>query len=103
MTSGTDVLSFYRFANQPAAQREFVTLDYKRAMNQPSGGDYGRIYLAWWEVRNLRMVANIRTAFANKPGCRVLNIVGVSHKPYYDAYLGMMSDVKLVDAGQILK
>ena len=49
------------------------------------------------------MVGNIRAAFGNRAGARVLNIVGVSHKAYYDAYLDMMSDVKLVDAEQILK
>jgi hypothetical protein len=64
---------------------------------------YGRVYLAWWETRNLRMVSNIRAAFGNHPGARVLNVVGSSHKPYYDAYLAMMSDVTLVDAEDILK
>jgi Family of unknown function (DUF5694) len=103
LSSGDDVLELYRFMNQPAAQREFVTLDFKGAMNKPSPEDYGRVYLAWYETRNLRMVANIRAAFGNKPGARVLNIVGVSHKAYYDAYLSMMSDVQLVDAEQILK
>lgn len=103
LKSGSDVLTFYRFINKPATQREYVTIDYRRAMNTPSPENYGRQYLAWWEIRNLRMVSNIRSAFGNKPGGRVLNIVGASHKPYYDAYLTMMSDVKLVDAEAILK
>jgi hypothetical protein len=103
LSSGADVLELYRFMNKPAAQREFVTLDFKRAMNTPSPKNYGRVYLAWYETRNLRMIANIRATFGNKPGARVLNIVGVSHKAYYDAYLNMMSDVQLVDAEQILK
>ncbi len=103
LKSGADVLTFYRFINKPATQREYVTVDYRRAMNTPSPENYGRQYLAWWEIRNLRMVSNIRSAFGNKPGGRVLNIVGASHKPYYDAYLTMMSDVKLADAEAILK
>jgi hypothetical protein len=49
------------------------------------------------------MVANVRAAFAQRPGARVLDIVGVSHKAYYDAYLDMMHDVKLVDAEAVLK
>ena len=61
------------------------------------------MYFAWWEVRNLRMVANIRTAFGNQPSARVLNIVGISHKAHYDAYLDMMSDVRVVDAETVLK
>jgi hypothetical protein len=32
-----------------------------------------------------------------------LNIVGSSHKPYFDAYLGMMHDVALVDAEAVLR
>lgn len=103
MTTGDDVLALYRLTNQPTTQREFISIDYRRAMNTPSPENYGRIYNAWNETRNLRMVANIRAAFGNKPGARVLNIVGASHKPYYDAYLGMISDVKLIDADVILK
>jgi hypothetical protein len=49
------------------------------------------------------MVANIRAAFGNTPGARVLNVVGASHKAYYDAYLDMMHEVKLVDVGEVLK
>ncbi|WP_068072008.1 DUF5694 domain-containing protein [Novosphingobium lentum] len=103
MTSGAELLAFYRLINRPASQREYVTVDYHRAMSAHSPENYGRAYLAWWEVRNLRMVSNIRTAFANHPGARVLNIVGSSHKAYYDAYLDMMSDVTVIDAEQVLK
>jgi hypothetical protein len=49
------------------------------------------------------MVANIRSAFGNSPGARVLNIVGASHKAYYEAYLAQMSEVELIDMGEILK
>ncbi len=103
LKTGADMLTYFRFMNRPATQRDYVTIDYKRAINTPSPENYGRNYLAWWEVRNLRMVSNIRAAFGNRPGARVLNVVGASHKPYYDAYLSMMSDVKLVDAEVILR
>lgn len=103
LTTAVDLLDYYRFMNRPATQRAFIELDYRGAMNKPSPDNFGRIYVAWWETRNLRMVANIRAAFGARPGARVLNIVGASHKPYYDAYLGMMSDVKLVDAEAVLR
>lgn len=103
LKTGDDLLDYYRFMNRPATQREYVTIDYHKAMNTPSPENYGRKYVAWWEIRNLRMASNIRTTFGNRPGARVLNIVGASHKAYYDAYLNMMSDVKLVDAETILK
>ena len=103
MTSGAALLDYYRFINRPSSQRAYVDADFGRAMKAPSPENYGRAYLAWWEVRNLHMVSNIRTAFGNSPGSRVLNVVGSSHKPYYDAYLNLMSDVTLVDAEQVLK
>lgn len=103
MTSGADLLAFYRYANQPATQRAFIAADFGGALKQASPEAYGRQYVAWYETRNLRMVANIRAAFGNHPGARVLNIVGASHKGYFDAYLDMMHEVKLVDAETILR
>ena len=35
------------------------------------------------------MISNVRASFGNHPGARVLNVVVVSHKPFYDAYLAM--------------
>lgn len=101
--SGADMLAFYRALNRPETLREYVRIDHQRAMRTASPQNYGRSYFAWWEVRNLRMVASIRAVFANRPGARVLNVVGASHKPFYDAYLAMMADVALVDAETILK
>ena len=101
--TSNDLLAYYRFLNRPQTQRAFVALDFKRAMNIPSTANYGRVYYAWWETRNLRMVSNMRSAFGGQPGARVLNIVGASHKAYYDAYLNMMADVKVIDAQPVLK
>ncbi|WAC25227.1 DUF5694 domain-containing protein [Blastomonas sp. SL216] len=98
-----DYIEFYRVTNDPATQRAFITFDYGRAIKLSGDGLHGRRYVAWFEARNLRMVANIREAFGNAPGARVLNIVGASHKGYYDAYLDQMSDVQIVDALVVLK
>ena len=38
-----------------------------------------------------------------EPGRRVLNIVGASHKPWFDALLGMTQGVEMVDAEQVLR
>jgi hypothetical protein len=101
--TGDGMLAIYRFLNLPETQRAFVELDYKDSLMAQSPQLFGRRYVAWWEVRNLRMVANIRSAFGNQPGARVLNIVGASHKAYYEAYLEQMSEVELVDIQTILK
>lgn len=103
LKTGADTLELYRFINQPHTLRQDIEADFGAALGQQTEGMYGRRYVAGWEVRNLRMVANIRATVAARPGARVLNIVGSSHKPYYDAYLNMMHDVKLVDAEEVLK
>jgi hypothetical protein len=101
--NGEGMLQFYRVLNSPTTQTAFISIDFGEALKQDSPELYGRQYVAWNETRNLRMVANIRAAFGNRPGVRVLNIVGASHKAYYDAYLDMMHEVQLVDAEAILK
>ena len=102
LTDGQSVLDYYRHINLPAHQRAVVESDFGAASRQETPQLYGRQYLAWWETRNLRMVANIRAAFGPKPGARVLTIVGASHKPYFEAYLDMMQDVELIDADKVL-
>ncbi len=103
LKTAADVLAYYRFLNLPQTQRGQIKGDFGANLRHPSPQLYGRQYVAAWEVRNLRMVANIRSAVAARPGARVLNIVGATHKAYYDAYLDMMHDVKLVDAEAVLK
>ncbi len=103
LANGTDLVEFFRFINRPGTQRAFIASDFGRALKDATPELFGRQYVAWYEVRNLRMVANVRAAFGNRPGARVLNIVGASHKGYYDAYLDMMSDVQLVDAEAVLR
>ncbi len=103
LKTAADVLELYRFANRPETQRQTIKADFGAALGQATPQLYGRQYVAGWEVRNLRMVANIRAACGVRPGARVLNIVGASHKAYYDAYLNLMHDVELVDAEEVLK
>lgn len=98
-----DYLGLYRILNEPDTLRVFIEFDYGRALKITGDGLHGRRYVAWFEARNLRMVANIREAFGNAPGARVLNIVGASHKGYYDAYLDQMSDVQIMDASAVLR
>lgn len=100
---GEGVLALYRNYNSPAAMRMAFESDFGAALADATPQNYGRRYTGWWETRNLRMVANIRVAMAAQPGARTLAIVGASHKGYFEAYLGMMHDVRLADAEAILK
>jgi hypothetical protein len=101
--SGEQALDSYRRVNAPAATSAGAELEWQAMVEQPTAGDLGRIRLAGWEVRNLRMVANIRQAASGAPGGRVLVIVGAGHKVWLEAYLRMMADVRVVDSADILR
>jgi len=97
-----DLLPLYRFVNDPGHLRKLAEINVHATMSATSGGDYPRIWVAGWEVRNLRMVANIRKTFHGDPDARVLSIVGASHKPWFDDWLGQLQGVEIVDALEVL-
>lgn len=103
LNTAEGVLALYRAYNQPAQSRVVFDSDFGAAMQDRAGNQYGRTYLTGWETRNLRMAANIRDLFGSEPGKRMLTIVGVSHKGYYEAYLNMMHDVQVVDTESVLR
>ncbi|MBX7501985.1 hypothetical protein K3181_11080 [Qipengyuania sp. YG27] len=101
LEAGTlSVLEWYRLMNRNSEARLAMRSDFAAAAGARHPGNTGRKYLAYWETRNLRMVANLRQVIG--AGRRVLAIVGSSHKPYYERYLGMTSDVELVDTEAVL-
>lgn len=102
VSGGAGLLAYYRMMNRSDVGAAFVRADMGNAYALQSKGDHGRRYVGWWEARNLRMVANIRSALARRPGARALAIVGATHKPYFEAYLAMMHEVRLVPAAQVL-
>jgi hypothetical protein len=101
--SAAGVLRIYRRLNGPEEVRAAGGGEWGAylAVDKPAG--VGRTRVAQWEVRNLRMVANIREATAEDPGGRMLVVVGADHKPHLDAYLSLMSDVELDRADVILR
>lgn len=103
LAAGDDLLALYRFANRADVLRNAIDSDFGAALRDPSPQHYGRFYVAGWEARNLRMVANIRVAFGERPGAHVLAIVGSSHKPWFDGLLGLMQGVDIVRAEAVLK
>lgn len=102
LTERGDMLGLYRYINRPETSSIQIDGDFGAAMRETSPEHYGQYYVAGWETRNLRMVANIRAAFRDRPGARVLSIVGASHKPWFDSLLGQMQGVDIVDVGQVL-
>ena len=102
LKDGAGMLDLYRFYNRADVGALSVRSDMGISYAEPSPEKFGRRYVAWWETRNLHMVANVRAAMGHYPGQRALVIVGASHKPYFDAYLGMMHEVRVVPSAQVL-
>jgi hypothetical protein len=103
LKKGGDMLALYRYINQPDVMRLAIESDFGAALRDPSPQHFGRQYVAGWETRNLRMVSNIRAAFREHPGARVLSVVGSSHKPWFDSLLGQMQGVDIVDVQKVLR
>lgn len=103
LEKGSDLLPLYRHLNTPESARLHAEMNIVPAMRATSAHGYPQIWVAGWEIRNLRMVAYIRETFRERPGARVLSIVGASHKPWFDAWLGQLQGVDIVDAEAVLK
>lgn len=102
MTSAPGVLAAFRAHNSEDAGRRDAENQWLTRLETADASGILRRRVAGWETRNLRMAANIREVSARHPGRRILVLVGSAHKPYLDAYLRMMSDVRVVPAGEIL-
>lgn len=103
LSAQPDLLPLYRYINDPVYLHVSAQANVNAQMRARSPERYPQVWVAGWETRNLRMVANIREAFRELPGARVLSIVGSGHKPWFDSWLGQMQGVDIVDAGQVLK
>lgn len=64
-----------------------------------SGSDRGRLGL--WENRNLKIAARIRAVAALHPGGRVLVIYGAAHRPFIEACLSSMADIRIVGLDEL--
>lgn len=103
LSKGADLLPLYRYLNRPDNLAIRADVNVRAAMRAKSPQHYPRLWVAGWEIRNLRMVANIYQTFRERPGARVLSIVGSSHKPWFDGWLGQMQGVEIVDVEKVLK
>jgi hypothetical protein len=97
-----ELLPLYRLINDPQVLQAAMRCDFGAALADASPGHHGRQYVAGWDLRNLRMVANIGATFRDRAGQRVLSVVGASHKPWFDALLGQLQGVEVVDSAALL-
>lgn len=97
-----DLLPYYAYINS----LEYVAKDMELQWNLwfrtklQSGLDRSR--MALWEVRNLNIASHIRRATVMHPGKRMIVIIGVGHKPFLEAYLSQMVDIKVVQLKDFL-
>lgn len=98
-----DLLPLYRVINDPDNLRIRAQANVVPALRSDSPQGYPQMWVAGWEVRNLRMVANVRETFRERPGARVLVVVGATHKPWFDRWLGQLQGVDVVDVAGVLK
>ena len=89
--------------NDPEGLRIAAETNVLTSMRAKSAEGYPQIWVAGWEIRNMRMVANIRETFRERPGARVLSIVGATHKPWFDSWLGQLQGVDILDVAAVLK
>lgn len=103
LARAADLLPLYRAVNNPDYLRMLARANVVPALRSESPQRYPQMWVGGWEVRNLRMVANVRETFRERPGARVLAVVGASHKPWFDRWLGQLQGVDVVDAGAVLQ
>ena len=103
LSQAPDLLPLYRYINDPEGLRVLAEVNVGAALRAKSPQRYSQIWVAGWEIRNLRMVANIRETFREHPGARVISIVGASHKPWLDNWLGQLQGVEIVNVARLLE
>ncbi len=96
------LLAYLRQLNAPEHGHLDTEGQWRVMIDREWPEDAGRVRLAEWDTRNLRMAAHIRQASATAVGGRVLAIVGAAHKPWLDAYLEMMTDMRSGDMLAVL-
>jgi len=96
------MLDFYRWINERAYGKADVAAQWGVWFRTRFPSRLDRARTAGWEARNLAITANIRKESSLFAGKRVLVIYGVAHKPFLDAYLAQMLDVRVVEAASVL-
>ncbi len=91
-----DLLPFYLWMNSEEYVKKDVNSQWQIMFeaNLPNGLAQTRI--AFWDVRNFGIAANIRRAMALNPGKKILVIIGATHKIFLDALFRECMDVKVV-------
>lgn len=90
-----ELIDLLAYLNQPKTMREDVIGQFDVFNRVPFPKDSGRMRLAAWDERNIRIAANIRRATASHSSGRLLIIIGAGHKPFLDELLPVSLDLQI--------
>jgi len=91
-----DWMPLYRWINSPEYAMQVVKSEWYTFVDKDLDIEPGLARVAAWEVRNLRMVANIMRVVSQNAGGKILVLVGVNHKGFLEDYLSRVAGVKVV-------
>jgi hypothetical protein len=91
-----NLLPYYLYMNSDKYSAPDVQTQWDFFFRTHLASGYDRTQVALWEVRNLDIASHIRRATALHPGKRMLMTIGGAHRPFLEAYLGQMMDMKIV-------
>jgi len=91
-----NLLPYYLYVNSGEYSRPDVQTQWDFFFKTHLASGYDRTQVTLWEVRNLDIASHIRRATALHPGERMLMSIGAAHRPFLEAYLSQMMDVKIV-------
>jgi hypothetical protein len=97
-----NLLPLYIYLNSEEYVQRDIDSQWQILFEAKLSSGLGQSRIAYWDVRNLGIAANIRRAMALHPGKKMLVVIGASHKGFLDALLAECMDVKVVQLADIV-
>jgi hypothetical protein len=91
-----NLLPFYLWMNSEEYMQKDLNNQWQIMFDAKLPEGMAQTRVAFWDVRNFGIAANIRRAMAMYSGKKILVIIGATHKIFLDALLAECLDVKVV-------
>jgi len=98
-----DLLPLYRQLNSDDYAAFDIGTQWAAFFDERLDENLARTRMARRESRDLSIAANIRQASARYPGQDMLVIIGASHRPFLESYLSDMTDLEIIQLGDLLE
>jgi hypothetical protein len=96
-----DLLPFYLWMNSEEYMKKDLNSQWQIMFEAKLPDRLAQTRIAFWDVRNFGIAANIRRALALNPGKKILVIIGATHKIFLDALFRECMDVKVVQLDEV--